>query len=789
MTTYDATQYVKTLTNLLTYGDFEGSGWSGGSYDTGKHHTGTRSYKMVGSTSSAEVLANHSGNISVNNTHLYYVRWWVYHEGAPGSTGCYFGIAEPSFIEGLPLGPANQWNMKSHINNRASFSGSQGFRFDYNNGNQAGTVWFDSGMVIDLTDSFGAGNEPDLSWCDENIPDFVGTTSITLDMPALKAGDIVNIPYTGSAVQIPLKRGTYNLKVWGAQGGYRSSSTYGGKGGVATGVVTFEKNVVLHAYAGGAGNTGKTSGGFNGGGRRYSYNGGGGASDFRVDSDSLYARIIVAGGGGSDGSTSRGGGVGGGTQGGSYSGSGYGTNNGPGKETYSGSSTSTTADEQSTGTTSSTDIYGGFGFGGNGCFRSSGYGGAGGGGWYGGSGTYPDSSGDDDKAGCGGSAYAWQSSTKSQYPSGCLLDDSMFMTDVYIKDGSLSFESPSGGNETGHSGNGHCRITVVEIAGFTASWVADVVTVREDLLDEGAVLTPPDVSKVGYTTTWTVNGQTVDLSTYRMPASDIELVAVYVPDEYTILYYDNGNVSTQKAQYDTVVSLPAGGDATRRFAGWYYNGQTITSLVMPAGDVTLLARYDESSARIDIDLIGVQPNPSEVGETMLVTVNAHVTETSVPRWTDMAISADDGLPMSSPYQVQIWDTSDNDPMATFEADGIKTAGMDVPPIEAIDVPMPRIGIWSADISDENGSCDFTIHGSGSASYTSSIIIYSSEEVHISEAEITYINGTSRVTERGTSGTRKLTFPSGTYMSFDIRVLRISKPYSHVRILNVAPGGA
>lgn len=95
MTIYDATQYVKALTNLLTYGDFEGSGWSGGTYDIGKHHTGTRSYKMVGSASSPEILANHSGNISVNNTHLYYVRWWVYHEGHPEAQGAISGSQNP----------------------------------------------------------------------------------------------------------------------------------------------------------------------------------------------------------------------------------------------------------------------------------------------------------------------------------------------------------------------------------------------------------------------------------------------------------------------------------------------------------------------------------------------------------------------------------------------------------------------------------------------------------------------------------------------------------------------
>lgn len=169
-----------TLRNLLTNGDFEGTGWTGGTYDTVHVLHGQHSYRMDGSATTPEVLANAVETIQIDNTHLYYVRWYVYHEGAQGSTGCYFGIAEPSFKEGLSLGPANQWNLKSAINNRASFaSGAQGFRFDYNNINTNGRVWFDGGMVIDLTACFGAGKEPSVTWCDKNIPFFIGETEIS----------------------------------------------------------------------------------------------------------------------------------------------------------------------------------------------------------------------------------------------------------------------------------------------------------------------------------------------------------------------------------------------------------------------------------------------------------------------------------------------------------------------------------------------------------------------------------------------------------------------------------
>ena len=290
------------------------------------------------------------------------------------------------------------------------------------------------------------------------------TYDLTTTTPTkIKTGDILNCPYSGSAKSITLPKGTYKLEVWGAQGGYRTAS-YGGKGGYSVGTITLSEQKTVYLYAGGSGTTGGKSGGFNGGGKNYSYAGGGGGSDIRIGQDSLYARVIVAGGGGGQGRTgsSHVGGAGGGTAGQTYQGSGFGTNNGPGNTTYSGSSSSTTASSQSTTCTKNTDIYGGFGFGGNGVYRSSGYGGSGGGGWYGGSGTYPDSSGDDDKAGAGGSGYVYTSSTASNYPSGCLLDSSMYLTNASTTAGNSSITSPTGASETGHIGNGYCRITVIE---------------------------------------------------------------------------------------------------------------------------------------------------------------------------------------------------------------------------------------------------------------------------------------------------------------------------------------
>ena len=276
----------------------------------------------------------------------------------------------------------------------------------------------------------------------------------------IKTGDILNYDCTGAVQSVTLPKGQYKLECWGAQGGYRSSSYYGGLGGYSVGTLTLTAKTTVYIYVGGSGNTGTTNGGFNGGGKRSSYNGGGGASDIRIGQDSLYARVIVAGGGGSDGSSSKTGMYGGGETGGSTTQS-YGTGGYGGTQTgVSDSSWQTTT--QSTSTSSQSDCYAGFGFGGNGVYRSSGYGGAGGGGWYGGSGSYPDGSGDDDRGGGGGSGYVYTSTTASNYPTGCLLTSSHYLADAQTIAGNASMPSTSGSTETGHSGDGYARITVIQ---------------------------------------------------------------------------------------------------------------------------------------------------------------------------------------------------------------------------------------------------------------------------------------------------------------------------------------
>lgn len=274
--------------------------------------------------------------------------------------------------------------------------------------------------------------------------------------------------------------GKYKLEVWGAQGGYRSLSTNGGQGGYTSGEIILNNNDKLYVYVGGSGN----SGGFNGGGIRTIGHGGGGATDIRLN-DSLYSRIIVAGGGGSDGAVNKPGGAAGGLSGQSRSES-CGSGGVGGTQTLAGNYRAS------------------FGLGGSGLSASSGNGGAGGGGWYGGGGVNPDGSGDDDRGGGGGSSFAY--TAQAIVPEKYSVDSRFQLENVQMYSGTETMPNYMDSNSVtiGNSGEGHARITLIETleneaSTFNVYLESDIGTLKEKQLtyqkkDKLGVIEAPTVS-------------------------------------------------------------------------------------------------------------------------------------------------------------------------------------------------------------------------------------------------------------------------------------------------------
>ena len=266
--------------------------------------------------------------------------------------------------------------------------------------------------------------------------------------------DIMNFDYTGSTQSKTLKPGTYTIECWGGQGG-SYNSYIGGYGGYSKGTITLTKATTVYISVGGAGSSSSTAAGFNGGGTGISSGrGGGGATDVRIGQNSLYSRVIVAGGGGGAGVTSANANPCG-CGGGEYGGDGY-YNNTTGSYTTGQNRSGGSASQTAGGITWNTGAQATFGQGGN----ASGYScGGGGGGWYGGGGAYDSDSDSDGRWGGGGSGYVYTSSTAKNYPNGCLLNSTYYLTNAQTIAGNTSFTSPTGSAETGHTGNGFCRIT------------------------------------------------------------------------------------------------------------------------------------------------------------------------------------------------------------------------------------------------------------------------------------------------------------------------------------------
>ncbi len=263
--------------------------------------------------------------------------------------------------------------------------------------------------------------------------------------------------------------GYYKLEVWGAQGGsYNKTYAEGGKGGYSVGTVYLEAGTNLFVHTGGSGSynaslTTVASGGVNGGGNA-SYHGGtgGGATDIRINADDLYARVLVAGGGGGAYTYNNTYKAAGGYAGGVLSGVGNYLDN---FSSWAGKSASLSSGGLG-GVAVDSAYNGGAGIFGEGGSTSMGYNdaslassGAGGGGFYGGGAGANANDFKKGAAGAGGSGYAYSESTAKYYPSGCLLNESYYLINSKVLNGNTNFLDPFGNDEKGHSGSGYAKIT------------------------------------------------------------------------------------------------------------------------------------------------------------------------------------------------------------------------------------------------------------------------------------------------------------------------------------------
>lgn len=299
----------------------------------------------------------------------------------------------------------------------------------------------------------------------------------------LLTGDILNYTYRnsdgrrGQSLQMTLPKGIYRLEAWGSGAGYFeerlggwSAGTADGSGGYAVGTLTLSAAATVFLTPGGVG--------YNGGqARHYSYStrdyyfGSGGGSDIRIGQNSLYHRVLTAGGGGQSGYyTNTWSGVGGDLNAGGGGGA-SGLAGGSGRYGQGGTQTgggATGAGYNLQNHWYSNGIFGAGGYWQNSSFTEQGMGG---GGWYGGGAGGTQTTGTAPNVveyvypGGGGSGFVLTSSTAGSVPSGYALGSSYWLTDASTisgQEGSTITEPDGTTAAAGHRGEGYIRITVIQ---------------------------------------------------------------------------------------------------------------------------------------------------------------------------------------------------------------------------------------------------------------------------------------------------------------------------------------
>lgn len=172
------------ITNLVTNGSFEDgiSGWDN-VMSSITHEIITDSNNAKFGSSYAKIIFDAGGwarrtisNLNINNK--YYVSAYINIVDRPSGNA---GIRVNDYVTNVTA----YSNTKAVVTNGyEKFGGifsspSNELQFWYGGDVAGPTAYYDGYLLVDLTEAFGAGNEPSQEWCDENINWFDGTTTIS----------------------------------------------------------------------------------------------------------------------------------------------------------------------------------------------------------------------------------------------------------------------------------------------------------------------------------------------------------------------------------------------------------------------------------------------------------------------------------------------------------------------------------------------------------------------------------------------------------------------------------
>lgn len=179
-------------TNLFENGSFENgfTGWNsnlygkgGGSLSTARSSTGVNSVYINAVNANEKAIAYINNSIVLNANHAYYFAMEGYVSSYTSGSNNPFGALVNSAGYGghLIFDPTilNKWQRISNIVFPNTNVTNSDIRFGQVYASEAiYQAYFDDIILIDLTETFGSGNEPSKEWCDKNIKWFNGSKEI-----------------------------------------------------------------------------------------------------------------------------------------------------------------------------------------------------------------------------------------------------------------------------------------------------------------------------------------------------------------------------------------------------------------------------------------------------------------------------------------------------------------------------------------------------------------------------------------------------------------------------------
>lgn len=157
-----------TCTDLVNW-----NGWATGGLvnQSGEGTAGVYTgIQCVSGTSTGRANGSISQNINMVNGHVYWLYYGIY--------------SMNGFTVATPLGNRSFGSGTSQVNELVTYtgtSGSQGVNAYYSGSDNTGSAYgrLCNMNIVDLTASFGAGNEPTAAWCVSNLGIFNGSKTVT----------------------------------------------------------------------------------------------------------------------------------------------------------------------------------------------------------------------------------------------------------------------------------------------------------------------------------------------------------------------------------------------------------------------------------------------------------------------------------------------------------------------------------------------------------------------------------------------------------------------------------